>query len=227
MSPRRMLVVLVAAAAALACAGCGGGDEPLPHQRLAIASGSQGGVYFGYGDGLARVVRRHLPALAARAVSTGGSVDSLRRVGDGRVDVGFTRADSARTSCRTADGHRRAGAAVRQLRADRRACRQQDKTIERPAQLRLTPLPGRDGQPRSGTQRLATRVLQAAGLAAPEAVRRVEGYDIEAAIDALVVCRVDAVFWAGGLPTPAIDAASKRIGVASRRSRRGRGAVAP
>ena len=215
MSPRRLFVVLVAAAAALACASCGGGDEPLPRQRLAIASGSQGGVYFRYGDGLARVVRRHLPALAARAVSTSGSVDSLRRLRDGSVEVAFTRADSVENELR---GKPSGIVALARLydsyvqivvRADSRI-----RTLDD-----LRDCGGRDcrvatGQTGSGTQLLAARVLQAAGLAAPGAVRRVDRYDIKAAMDALVERRVDAVFWAGGLPTPSIQAADERIGVA-------------
>lgn len=69
---------------------------------------------------------------------------------------------------------------------------------------------GRDG---SGTQLIASRVLAAAKLGGPDAVRRDRRFDVEQGTRALEEGVVDAVFWAGGLPTPSIERLRKRIDV--------------
>jgi TRAP transporter TAXI family solute receptor len=210
---RRVIAVLLAVLVPTLLAGCGRDGDPLPQQRLAIATGAAGGVYERYGRGLRLVIERRLPRLRARAIATAGSVENLERVGDGRADIGFTRADSAsdmlrgNTSivalARLYDSYVqvvvRPGSgisSVKQLaRCGKRRCRVAT------------------GQPGSGTALIADRVLTQAGLGARDAVERVDDRDIDEAADALIDGSIDAVFWAGGLPTPAIDKVKRRVGI--------------
>ena len=48
---------------------------------IAIATGGTGGVYYPLGGGMANVLSKHLPGVAATARVTGGSVDNLKLIG--------------------------------------------------------------------------------------------------------------------------------------------------
>ena len=75
---RNLVVVLVAAAG---LAGCGSGDG----ERLSIATGGSGGVYFVYGGGLAEQIGEHLDGYQATAEVTSASVDNMYLIADGRA----------------------------------------------------------------------------------------------------------------------------------------------
>jgi TRAP transporter TAXI family solute receptor len=82
------LAVLVAAAG---LAGCGQGEG----QRLSIATGGSGGVYFVLGGGIAEQVGEHLDGYQATAEVTSASVDNMYLIADGKSDLAFALADTA------------------------------------------------------------------------------------------------------------------------------------
>jgi TRAP-type uncharacterized transport system substrate-binding protein len=59
--PRALARLLIVVVAAAGLAGCGSGDG----QRLSIATGGSGGVYFVYGGGLAEQIGDHLDGYQA------------------------------------------------------------------------------------------------------------------------------------------------------------------
>jgi uncharacterized protein len=63
-------------------------------QRLSIATGGTGGVWYPYGGGVAKVVSAHVPNAEATAEVTAASVDNLKLLGAGEVDLAFTMADA-------------------------------------------------------------------------------------------------------------------------------------
>ena len=72
-------------------------------QNLSIATGGTGGVYYPYGGGLAAVLSKNIPGVAATAEVTGGSVDNLKLVGSGKPYVAFTMSDAAQDAFKGED----------------------------------------------------------------------------------------------------------------------------
>ena len=93
--------VLASAAAALLLAGCGasstvGRKEPEPpRETLTIATGGKGGIYAVYGAELAKKITRRLDGYRGRALETTGSVQNLQRLRDGKAQIALTLADTA------------------------------------------------------------------------------------------------------------------------------------
>lgn len=206
-----MVLALCAAAGGAGAWGCGGADrEPLPAQELRIATGRAGGVFNPYGKGLRELVDRRLPRLRATTIETSGSVRNLELLRSGAVDVAFTRADSAEDAgaadagilalARLYESYLQVvvldDSPIRTLADLRNRCRTDDGRRRR---CRVS-----IGEPGSGTQLIARRLLQVAGLAGRGDVATVEA-DIAASCDQLAGRRIDALVWAGGLPTEAID----------------------
>ena len=90
MTRRVLLVLLVSAAAA-----CGGSSETArPATRfLSIGTGGTGGVYYPYGGAIARVVTAGIPGVQVTAEVTAASVDNLKLMQLGKVDLALTTAD--------------------------------------------------------------------------------------------------------------------------------------
>src|SRR5512134_2593189 len=80
------------ALAALVLAAAG---PALAQQRLSIATGGTGGVYYPLGGGLANVLTKAIPGVEATAEVTSASVDNVKLVGAGRADVAFVLGDTA------------------------------------------------------------------------------------------------------------------------------------
>ena len=72
-------------------------------QNLSIATGGTGGVYYPYGGGLASVLSKNMPGVAATAEVTGGSVDNLKLVGSGKPYIAFTMSDAAQDAYKGED----------------------------------------------------------------------------------------------------------------------------
>ena len=61
---------------------------------MSIATGGTGGVYYPYGGALARLISEKVPGTQATAEVTGASVDNLKLMQLGKVDLAFTLADT-------------------------------------------------------------------------------------------------------------------------------------
>src|SRR5687767_12091767 len=71
--------------------------------QLSIATGGTGGVYYPLGGGLANILSKAIPGMAATAEVTGGSVDNMRLIGTGKPYIAFTQADAAFDALRGED----------------------------------------------------------------------------------------------------------------------------
>jgi uncharacterized protein len=200
---KRLALALVVAALATAAA-CGGGDSSV--RFLSIATGTTGGVYYPYGGALARVLTERVPGIQVTAEVTGASVDNLKLMQQGRADLAFTLADTLVDA--VAGKGPFAGAAV-----DAKAVAvlytnythlvtHAGSGITSVADLRGKVVG--TGAPGSGTEVIADRVMAAAGLNPRADITRHALGSSEAA-GALKDGKVDAFFWSGGLPTPAIQ----------------------
>lgn len=174
-------------------------------QRLSIATGGTGGVYYPYGGGIAKVISEHLDGVEATAEVTAASVDNLKFLRDGKSDIVFTMAD-------TLDDALNGRGAFSDGRVPARALAvlypnyTHVVTLEGNGLDRLADLRGRvvsTGSPGSGTEVIALKILEAMGMD-PAADLESQSLGVSQSVDALKDGKVDAFFWGGGLPTAAI-----------------------
>ena len=200
----------VAAAAALApLAACDVRDFAYRHgatRRLSIAAGNTGGVYYVYGGAIARAVSAHLPRVEMTAEVTGGSVDNLHFLARGTADLGFALADTV------ADALHRRGPFARSPVIPVRAIA---TLYAQPVHLvtfadtgiaALADLRGRRvsvGAPGGGSELVAVRILQAAGLDPDRDLRR-ERLGFAGSAEAMKDGKVDAAFISAGAPNSAV-----------------------
>src|SRR5512145_3114881 len=194
-----MARLFVLAALALAA-----GPARAQQQRLSIATGGTGGVYYPLGGGLANVLTKAIPCVEATAEVTSASVDNVKLVGAGKADVAFVLADTA------ADGVNGTGkfkekVPVRAI-AVIYANKSQWVTVEGSGVNRMQDLKGKriaTGAPGSGTEVIALRILEAYGIDPEKDVKR-EKLSVAESVNAIKDRKIDAFFWSGGVPTAAV-----------------------
>jgi TRAP transporter TAXI family solute receptor len=198
----RLGAALAMMVALSACPGQRG--EPAPTGPLRIATGESGGVYHAYGAGIAAAVRAELPTLQTTALTTDASVANLRLLDTRRAEVGFTLADAAADAV--------VGARAFTHRIDVVAlARLYDNYVQLVVPARsqvrtLADLRGRrasTGALGSGTDLVADRLLEAARLQQGADVRT-SNLGLQASARALASGDIDAFFFFGGIPTPAV-----------------------
>ncbi len=199
------LALLVAASVALPACGAAG-------QRLSIATGGTGGVYFVYGGGIAQQITEHLPGYEATAEVTSASVDNLFLIADGKSDIAFTLADTAADAVRGREAF--AGSPVpAQGLARLYSNLTQVVTTKDSGITSIEGLRGRRvsvGSPNSGTEVIALRLLRAAGLD-PRRDISAQQLGVGESVQSVKDGSLDAFFWSGGVPTAAVtDLATSR-----------------
>lgn len=194
------LVVLMLAACGSG-ASTGGG-----RQRLSIATGGTGGVFYPYGGGLAKIITEHIPNVEATAEVTAASVDNLKFLKQGTSDVAFTMADTAQDALLARDAFADFGAVPARALAVLYSSYVHVVTRDDSGIGTIADLRGRTisiGAAGSGTTVLALRILEAAGIDAGRDIRS-QSLGVAQSVDALRDGKIDAFFWNGGLPTAAI-----------------------
>jgi len=173
--------------------------------RISIVTGGTGGVYFVMGGGLARLISQHVPGVQATAEVTSASVDNMKLIGAKRAEIAFTQNDTALDAFRGVHDFRGQPIPIRTLVPI------YDNyvhlvTFDGLGINSVADLRGKRvsvGSPGSGTELAALRILRAGGLDPERDVRR-ERLGVGPSADALRDRRIDAFFWNGGLPTPAV-----------------------
>jgi TRAP-type uncharacterized transport system substrate-binding protein len=150
-------------------------------------------VYYPYGGGLAKVIGDSIPRVEATAEVTAASVDNLKLIQLGKVDIAFTLADTLDDAINGRGPFEKSGPVEAQTLAVLYPNYTHVVTIEGNGINRLADLKGKvvsTGSPGSGTEVIALRVLRAAG--------------------------VDAFFWSGGLPTASVLDIASTIGITAK-----------
>ena len=201
----------VLGAGAVLAAGCSGGGA----QFLSIATGGTGGVYYPYGGGLAKLISEKMPGVQATAEVTGASVDNLKLLQQGRSDLAFTLADTLAEAVKGTGPF----AATGKVPVQTLAILYQNFThivaLDGSGITSVRDLRGRSvsvGSPGSGTELIASRVLEAAGLDPHADIRR-QTLGVAESVNALKDGKLDAFFWSGGLPTPAVQDLASTSGI--------------
>jgi uncharacterized protein len=207
----RFLLALTLLTALFAASSCvtedqvSEGDNGAPvSQRLSIATGGTGGVYFVYGGGLAEQITRNLDGVEATAEATSASVDNMLLIADEASDVAFTLADTAQDAVEGREGFDETVPA--QALAQIYTNYTQVVTTAGTGIESIDDLGGQRvsvGSPNSGTEVIALRILEAAGMD-PDADIDRQQLDVEQSVQAIRDGTIDAFFWSGGLPTGAV-----------------------
>lgn len=206
-----VVCLVVMAVIATACGDRAGAPRVT---RLSIATGNTGGVYYPYGGGLAKAIGDALPNVDATAEVTGASVDNLKLLQGGKVDIAFTLADTLDEAVKGTGTFASSAVPARAL-AVLYANYTHVVSVGGRGVTRLADLRGKvvsTGSPGSGTEVIALRVLRAAGLDPDRDVRR-QALTVNASVDAIKDGKLDAFFWSGGLPTASVLDLASTMGV--------------
>ena len=172
--------------------------------RLSIATGGTGGVYYPYGGAMANVLSDHLEDVEVTAEVTSASVDNMILIGNGDVDLAFTLADTAFDAVQGNEPFEEpipALALATLYDNFTHIVTTEDSGINTVADLRDKRVS--TGAAGSGTEVIANRILEAAGLNPDEDIEREQLGATESA-DAIRDRQIDAYFWSGGLPTGSV-----------------------
>jgi uncharacterized protein len=191
MTARRIATIAGVGLVAVFVAAVGSNPRELARRhggiaRLSIATGNTGGVYYPYGGGIAKVIGESLARVQATAEVTAASVDNLKLLQLGKVDIAFTLADTLGDAIRGAGPFARTGAVDARTLAVLYPNYTHVVTIEGTGIERLEDLKGRSvstGSPGSGTEVIALRTLRAAGIDPGRDLRRL-ALTVNASVDA-------------------------------------------
>jgi uncharacterized protein len=214
-SPQALLIAVLYMVALLASAtACGGrqdvatgGNDAASCEagtgRLTIATGNATGVYYAIGGGLAKLIEDNTD-LSATAAETGASVQNIQQLVAGDYDIAFSLADTAADAVKGENSFDKPQpiAALTRLYTNYthvivRAGSGIDSVRDMAGKRIST------GSPKSGTEVIANRLLDAAGID-PNSGVSVQRLDLTKTIDGMKDGTLDGLVWSGGLPTPAI-----------------------
>ncbi|HYM52472.1 MAG TPA: TAXI family TRAP transporter solute-binding subunit [Candidatus Dormibacteraeota bacterium] len=202
---------------ALIVGGCSpldeGSDSPslgptgdgLPGGQLTIATGGTGGVYYVLGGGLGTVIGDSVPGYSATAQETNASVDNMQLIASGGADIAFSLADTAADAVEGREAFEGApvsACALGLLYSNyTQLVTSADSGVTSVEDLRGKPVSL--GSPGSGTEVIALRILEDAGID-PDADIDRQQLGIDDTVAALRDGTIAAGFWSGGLPTGAL-----------------------
>jgi TRAP transporter TAXI family solute receptor len=173
--------------------------------NIFVATGPTTGVYYPLGGGLADLLTKYVPNLNATAGTTDGSMANLLLMGQGKADVSFSMADASWDAYKGQQKFQGKQVDVRALMV-LYPNRMHIVTIEGTGITKMADLKGKrvsTGAPNSATQIMAYRVLETYGIDPEKDIIR-ERLDPGKSADAIKDRKLDAFFWVGGVPTPAV-----------------------
>ncbi|MFJ9940016.1 TAXI family TRAP transporter solute-binding subunit [Streptomyces erythrochromogenes] len=201
---RRAVLGAGLAAATGALGGCSGGSGPV--RRLRLATGPEGGPYNAFGKALALAVGASDLPLEIIPVSTAASVNNLRSLDEGSAELALAMADTAEDAVLGLDSFSRptpVTALARVYVNYTHLVVPADGPVHTVTDLAGRPVAA--GATGSGVRVVAQRVLRAAGPADERPL------GLAASVTALREGTVDALFWSGGVPTPALAALAREL----------------
>lgn len=174
--------------------------------RVSIATGNATGVYFSLGNAYAEQVSAATEGkVKATAAETGASVQNIQQLVGGNYQVAFSLADTAADAVEgkgSFDGEKQAVQALARIYPNyTQVIARTGSGITSIADMRGKRVS--TGSPGSGTEVIANRLLESAGLN-PQSDVAAQRLDLTKTVDGMKDGSIDALFWSGGLPTPGI-----------------------
>ncbi len=224
-SPARLRAIplLVAMVAAGACQSLGGPATPAASgasgspatsasaggaggtTQLSIATGGTGGVYYPLGGGFAQMIREHVPGHDATVQETNASVDNMQLIANGGAHLALVLGDTAADAVEGRPPFD-SGAVPACTLGRLYDNYTQVVTSSETGITSIADLNGKRvslGAPGSGTEIIALRILEAAGIDPDQDIER-QQLAVDETVNGLRDGTVDAGFWSGGLPTGAL-----------------------
>ncbi|HEV7647561.1 MAG TPA: TAXI family TRAP transporter solute-binding subunit [Actinophytocola sp.] len=208
-------IVAGVAAVGLLAVGCGGkrpteasdsgsGGCAAAAGRVTIATGNTGGVYYTLGGGLAQLISDNT-TMKASAAETGASVQNIQQLVAGDYDIAFALADSAADAVEgkgSFDGEKQDVTALARIYSNyTQVVVSADSGISTIADMKGKKIS--TGSPKSGTEVIANRLLEAAGLN-PASDVSAQRLALRQTVDQMKSGQIDGFVWSGGLPTPEV-----------------------
>ena len=193
-------------AVGLVVSACGGKQDggAGASKRLSIATGNTTGVYYQLGGAYARVISANTDHKAT-ASETGASVQNIRLLAAGKQDIAFSLLDTAADAVDGKGAFQGRPQSVEALAAlypnFTQVVVRDGSGIDTIAEMKGKRVS--TGSPQSGTEVIANRLLQAAGLDPAKDVKR-QRLALDKTVESMKDGSIDALFWSGGLPTPGI-----------------------
>ncbi|MDX6291046.1 MAG: uncharacterized protein QOH50_121 [Kribbellaceae bacterium] len=209
MRTRRLCAVTVVLAAAVSLVACGGqrpansGDKA-SGGRLTIATGNTTGVYYQLGGALASLISSKVEGYRATASETGASVQNVQGLTAGNYDIAFSLGDTAADAVKGQHSFKTPQDVV----ALTRLYPNYTQVAVRASSgiTKFADLKGKrvsTGSPNSGTEVIARRLLEAAGLD-PSRDVTAQRLGLPESVDQMKSGSIDALVWSGGVPTAGI-----------------------
>ncbi len=173
-------------------------------QRVSIATGGMGGVYFVIGGGIASLLTKHA-GVEATAEVTSASVDNCKLIGAKKTDMGLVIADTGYDAYKGQAAFRKRSIPLRTL-AVVYPHMNHIVTIEGKGIRKISDLKGKrvsTGAPGSGTEVVAFRILEAAEINPDRDIKK-DRLGASESGGALKDGKIDAYFWSGGVPTSSV-----------------------
>ena len=173
-------------------------------QRISIATGGMGGVYFPLGGAIAAVISKYIPNVEAAAEVTAASVDNCKLVAAKKSDLAIIMGDVGYDACQGTgkfkDKLPLVSLAVLYPNV-MHIVTQQAKGIKKVSDLKGKTVS--TGSPGSGVEFMALRILEANGINPDKDVKR-DRLGASESAGALKDGKLDGFFWCGGVPTAAV-----------------------
>jgi len=173
--------------------------------QLSIATGGTGGVYYPLGGGFSQVIRKYIPGYDATVQETNASVDNMQLIANGGADLALVLGDTAADAVE-GRGSFESGAVEACTLGRLYDNFTQVVTSSDTGITSIADLSGKRvslGSTGSGTEVIALRILEAAGIDPDTGIER-QQLAVDETVNGLRDGTVDAGFWSGGLPTAAL-----------------------
>lgn len=170
--------------------------------RVTIATGNSTGVYYVVGGGIAKLINSETE-LQASSAETGASVQNIQQLVNGDYDIAFSLADTAAdavTGKGAFKGKQKVSSMGRIYPNYTQVVVRADSGIKSVKDFKGKRIS--TGSPQSGTEVIANRLIDAAGLKDGDVKK--QRLDLTKTIDGMKDGSIDGLVWSGGLPTPAL-----------------------
>jgi len=173
-------------------------------KRISVATGGMGGVYFVIGGGIASILTKYAGVEAAAEV-TAASVDNCKLLGAKKSDMALVIADTGYDAIKGTGNFKGKALPLKTLCTIyphyNHVVTTESKGIKKVADLKGKRVS--TGAPGSGTEVIAFRILEAAGINHEKDIKK-DRLGASESAGALKDGKVDAYFWSGGLPTASV-----------------------
>lgn len=188
----------------LLVSACSSQPSSTTPRRLSIVTGGTSGVYYVYGGALAQLLTKTIKGVDATAEVSAASVENLNLLDQKSADIAFTLADTAYDAAK-GQGKFTKALPLQTLGVIYGNVTHVVTMADSPINS-IKDLKGKKvstGQPNSGTEVIAERLLTAAGIDPTKDITR-ERLSVGESAAALKDKKIDAFFWSGGLPTAGV-----------------------